>query len=144
MSDDVQDPRYHMSLCLVNSARSSLRNLATTWRVLRALKDKENLLQKQVDPRHHTAVVCSTVVAHTCSRIIAHTSHIRTYIRKVNTRIELVYTNLLCDCCCTVAVRTRNTNKAYTHTSSPNMHSSGPHTLSNSVRSCKQPQQAKQ
>ena len=52
----------------------------------------------------------------------------------------MVYTNLLCDCCCTVAVRTRNTNKAYTHTSSPNMHSSGPHTLSNSVRSCKQQQ----
>ena len=48
MSDDIhQDPRYHMSLCLVslvigNSAQSTVRGMATTWRVPRGTKEKDN------------------------------------------------------------------------------------------------------
>ena len=35
---------------IVNPARSSARDLATTWRVLRATNEKENFLQTQVEP----------------------------------------------------------------------------------------------
>ena len=46
------------------------------------------------------------VVAHAaCTRIIAHAHHTHG-ISNANTSIEVVHTNLLCDCCCTGAATT--------------------------------------
>ena len=40
----------------------------------------------------------------------------------------MVRENLLCDCCCTVAVRTRSTHNAYMHNSLQHMRNNGPQT----------------
>ena len=81
------------------------------------------------------------VVAHViCLRIIAHTS----YTQCQNTRRGVVHRYLLCDCCCTVDVRTRSPHTTHTRTHHDQTciaASSGLNTHS-SVRSCKQQQPA--
>ena len=52
----------------------------------------------------------------TCFSIIANTYYAHAYICNVNARTYVAHTNLLCDCCCTVAVGIRATHNAHTHT----------------------------